>query len=609
MAIAKKEYEFSSWEKVYEDWFKKEIGPLFDKYLEKVRKEYQDKKMLYKEEDIYYEAYQRTYKYVISNKSLGVESSSYIGSWRNLAIDELGIEKYKSLSQQYGEDLASYYGSLRFADLLKIHLAKKNIPKGTLEYMWKRFQSNESDFCVKTVGRPKEQKEFFDEIKNKSLELKFGSNPPTSVKIADSFISNLNPNKFNFGKSFNGMFLMFGCNVYDSFTGDNPIESLSKSMYGDKEALSRQQTRKVTTENNPTIVEIEKNLKKDKNKVAGKKFSQSNVDEHTKDLYQLCTTESFNNFGGEIHSRMKGFFEGIHIDSNLVTPPQWMANLDDKEIRKNACCYLSILFEMKDTSTEVVKVGKKYLKLNEVAQRTKEYVSECLRRDMINKANEVKYEDIMNDENVETQQRSEQLFQQAQCSQSINGWNDFSKGAGLEGFGKVFDNLGYVLAMLPDMLMAMFRGETNLKVKDNLFPMASIIAGLFVKSPLLKAMLIGFGGAKIVNNCGQEILDNKEGNSPKNNVRYEVYEDEELDMRIGNPEVKGNTLIADIDGEPNVVPVDERTMDAYYQGAIPLNTLCNAVLRKYDEQKSEVSEQYEQNINKNQEIQQGRLLR
>ena len=61
MAIAKKEYEFSSWEKVYEDWFKKEIGPLFDKYLEKVRKEYQDKKMLYKEEDIYYEAYQRTY--------------------------------------------------------------------------------------------------------------------------------------------------------------------------------------------------------------------------------------------------------------------------------------------------------------------------------------------------------------------------------------------------------------------------------------------------------------------------------------------------------------------------------------------------------------------
>ena len=67
--------------------------------------------------------------------------------------------------------------------------------------------------------------------------------------------------------------------------------------------------------------------------------------------------------------------------------------------------------------------------------------------------------------------------------------------------------------------------------------------------------------------------------------------------------MKGNALVATIDHKPCVIYVDEQTADAYYQGKLPLNTLCNAVLRKYDEQQSAVRDQYERGVVQGQEQQ------
>ena len=57
---------------------------------------------------------------------------------------------------------------------------------------------------------------------------------------------------------------------------------------------------------------------------------------------------------------------------------------------------------------------------------------------------------------------------------------------GLNDFSIVSKNLGYVLAMLPDMLI-----------------------GMFIRNPLIKMLLIGFGGVNILNNAGHASL--KEG--------------------------------------------------------------------------------------------------
>lgn len=61
--------------------------------------------------------------------------------------------------------------------------------------------------------------------------------------------------------------------------------------------------------------------------------------------------------------------------------------------------------------------------------------------------------------------------------------------------------------MLPDMIIGMFTGKTpNLKLQDNLMPLAAIVGGMFVKNPLLKLLLIGFGGANILNKAGHAAI-------------------------------------------------------------------------------------------------------
>ena len=53
------------------------------------------------------------------------------------------------------------------------------------------------------------------------------------------------------------------------------------------------------------------------------------------------------------------------------------------------------------------------------------------------------------------------------------GWGNALQHAGLSDFSDVTKNLGYVLAMLPDMIIGMFTGKNpNLQLEDNLLPLA-----------------------------------------------------------------------------------------------------------------------------------------
>ena len=175
--------------------------------------------------------------------------------------------------------------------------------------------------------------------------------------------------------------------------------------------------------------------------------------------------------------------------------------------------------------------------------------------------------------------------------------NQIFDSLGLNGFGDVGKNLGYVLAMLPDMLVGMFTGKSrNLKFGDNMMPIAAIFAGMFVKNPLLKMLLVGLGGANLLNKAGHEALENRDGVKPQPIRQYRKYDDESLDLRISQPVMKGNTLVATIDNIPSVITLNEDAVDAYYQGVLPLNTLANAVLRKYDEQQRSIQENYDRQM-------------
>ena len=181
---------------------------------------------------------------------------------------------------------------------------------------------------------------------------------------------------------------------------------------------------------------------------------------------------------------------------------------------------------------------------------------------------------------------------------NMNGWQGLLTSFGLNGISDIGHNLGYVLAMLPDMLVGMFTGKTkSINIKDNMMPIASIVAGMFVKNPILKMVLIGMGGMNLLNKAGHETLDNfKAQDHPQKaggRVNYRIYPEEPLNARIQNPEIRANCLIATIDRVPCTIALPEKVVDAYRQGALPLNTLVNAVLAKNDQMRQIASEKYE----------------
>ena len=173
-----------------------------------------------------------------------------------------------------------------------------------------------------------------------------------------------------------------------------------------------------------------------------------------------------------------------------------------------------------------------------------------------------------------------------------NGWTGLLSSFGLNGISDIGHNLGYVLAMLPDMLIGALTGKyKSLGLKDNLMPLASIVAGMFVRNPIMKMVLIGMGGLNLVNKAGHEAIDNHKGQNVPGH--YKVYQDEELNARISQPQIKGNCLIATIDKVPCTIALPDKVVDAYNQGALPLNTLANAVLAKNDQMRQLASENYE----------------
>lgn len=98
-----------------------------------------------------------------------------------------------------------------------------------------------------------------------------------------------------------------------------------------------------------------------------------------------------------------------------------------------------------------------------------------------------------------------------------------------------------------------------------------------------------------MNKLGTEALNNKENKQgDSRQVQYKQYADEALNPRIANVQIEGNTLLADIDKKPCTIALNDTVIKAYQAGALPLNTLANAVLAKNDMIKEQASLAYEQ---------------
>ena len=145
--------------------------------------------------------------------------------------------------------------------------------------------------------------------------------------------------------------------------------------------------------------------------------------------------------------------------------------------------------------------------------------------------------------------------------------------------------------MLPDMIIGMFTGKSkSLSIQNNLMPIAAIVMGMFVRNPLLKMLLIGLGGANLLNKATHEVLGEPVRSKQP---QYRRYADEALNPRLSHPQLNGNLLVVTIDGVPSTVTLQNHVVDAYQKGALLMNTLANAVLARYDEQRQQVEQLYD----------------
>lgn len=424
---------------------------------------------------------------------------------------------------------------------------------------------------------------------------------------------------------------------------DAAKKQYSKAVFGNEDTLGKYQKgalgyRKSGTE---YISNVNDGLGK-KIKVAPIRPHVSNSVTH-KDSGQLLTATN-----GNSRKLLKTIttalsHQALPYDSRAPIPA-WMLNKTAKQCRAFATSFFSIAKQMSTQGLPVWNLNGRNMTLAQVSQRASDYARAAVQIDKINaekqaarmavynrnhqesrqerKSNEVTkaytavsqsasqpvvssavssseplntqhYQDMA----MGTQQIKNPMSETSPYSNMLqtSGWGKYLDNAGLNGFSDVTKNLGYVFAMLPDMLISMFTGKSSsFTIGNNILPLAAVAAGMFSHNPLLKLMLMGFGGVNLLNNAGHEALGLS---TPKATPRnYKQYADEPLNPRLNNVFMKGRSLIADIDNRPVVINISDTVVDAYEKKAIPLNTLANAVLRKYDENRSVASNTYDKSL-------------
>lgn len=489
------------------------------------------------------------------DKNIVKDLALLAGEWRNAVVKEIGRSKYDALSKACGEDLAYAYVAQRMEDLMIGKLVKDNTPKSTMDYILRKAAQNSiwglQEELMKSPLTAEIEARGEKAYKPSKTE-KFAGRATASVMDA---VTMGGIGSWKSLATLVGSDMALGY-ILDSKKGNGEQRkeqamelSISKGVFGQNgNAFTgfRSQAKKVNATDNGYVKTL----------------------------------------NSKLHNK-------IHIPQKAFTPMAWTDNsfkfpFQKEQEKRNDPKYKNVPL--------IVAPGKEDAYLEEKAKHDAAKIAEAER--IIKERNET--EALQEDAE---QQQSEETQQEQPERDNSNGWEGLLKNFGLNGFSDIGNNLGYVIAMLPDILVGLFTGKTqSLGLKDNMMPIAAILAGMFVKNPLLKMTLIGMGGANLLNKAGHEALANKResndgnavsyDNTTSQAVQYKSYPDEPLNPRIVNPVLQGNCLVATIDRVPYTIQLPEHVVGAYQAVALPLNTLANAVLAKSDQMRQMAERNY-----------------
>lgn len=493
---------------------------------------------------------------ILASKEIQHDLAYVAGEWRNAVVEEIGRERYDALSGELGCDLAYAYVDYRVEQLMIDKLVKDRMPKSSADYIIRKAAESSLLGLSQTLSRSPlaEEIDRRGEAAYRPSRLEKGTAKVLGAS-ADTLMMGGVGSWATFAR-FVGADVAISA-IADHFASKEPDslsveQCISKGVFGSDENVFdgfRREAAAMPSEENTLVAEANGQLHK---KIPVMNFNYT-------DWWKTGKTEMPMWYGNNRESEGERNRAERYKDVPLVVAP------GQEE------AYLQYMARHEATTTGQAHVeGEQREKVEEVQKQT---VS------------------------AEEEAREEQTVQEAQTAQTNeNGWDSLVRNLGLEGLGDVTGNLGYILAMLPDILLGVLTGKTqSLGIKDTLLPIASIVAGVFIKNPMLKMLLIGMGGANLLNKAGHEMLGREQPNRSTDggNVQYKHYTDEPLNSRIVNPVLQGNTLIATIDRVPCTVQLSSTVADAYRAGALPLNTLANAILAQSDRLRQIASQNYD----------------
>lgn len=492
------------------------------------------------------------------DKNIVKDLALLAGEWRNAVVKEIGRSKYDALSKACGEDLAYAYVAQRMEYLMIGKLVKDNTPKSTMDYILRKAAQNSiwglQEELMKSPLTAEIEARGEKAYKPSKTE-KFAGRATASVVDAVT---------------------MGGIGSWKSLAtlvgSDMALGYILDSKKGNAEQRKEQ------------VMELS---------ISKGVFGQ-NGNAFTGFRSQAKKVNATDN--GYVKTLNSKLHNKIHIPQKAFTPMAWTDNsfkfpFQKEQEKRNDPKYKNVPL--------IVAPGKEDAYLEEKAKHDAAKVAEAER--IIQEKKEAEAQQTETDEQQQAQ--SEEELQDQPENDNSNGWEGLLKNFGLNGFSDIGNNLGYVIAMLPDIFVGLFTGKTqSLGLKDNMMPIAAILAGMFVKNPLLKMTLIGMGGANLLNKAGHEALANKResndgnavsyDNTTAQAVQYKSYPDEPLNPRIANPVLQGNCLVATIDRVPYTIQLPEHVVGAYQAGALPFNTLANAVLAKSDQMRHMAERNY-----------------
>ena len=569
------------------------------------------------------------------NKNVQHDFAVMIDAWRLAAVKEMGEQRYAELSAKCpSKDLAREFVSNRFMQLELEQLAKAQVPKSSLEYILKKGFGESFPVFLSGLSLPEGQHDSY--IRTLAEKMYDASAAEKAAAFATTFAADaaVTGGYGSWGKlgkwlgvdvlARGGLSLLENDTTFDQMLG--------KELYGDEEAFAsmRSKGKKVKVAQSETVHAVNDYLKKpmtipEYRPLYSPTWQKARYDELSKSAAGDAAIHMQNVLTVSKNYGLK--------PSAVSDVPGWMLQKSQKECIDLSSHFLSIALTMQRSKMKSQTVNGQKFTFDEVVQRAYDYAraADKLQKQQAKKVETPQFETVSvpqqsSSEQYQQQNVLQQQYVQQQQYQSqqnpqmmqgpvyqqagMQGWTGLMNQFGLGGMSDIGKNLGYVLAMLPDMLIGMLTGQSkNLHLKDNLLPFGAIFAGLFVKNPLLKMLLIGLGGANILNKAGHEILDNAGVSTQQKPKRYVQHADELLSERIEQPAMKGNALVATIDKKPCVIYIDEQSADAYYQGKLPLNVLCNAVLRKYDEQQAQVRQNFDRSVEQQEQQQLSRGIK